>query len=120
MKRDMDLARLILIDLEQNDIYRYQQMTLDGYTDDQVGYHAYLLDQAGLIVATDATSTDNMLSFFIPSYLTWDGHEFLNGIKAPSDWERLKKTVIQPAGGFVVSFAKEYIMHELKIRTGIS
>jgi hypothetical protein len=116
----MDLARAILLDLEANDIHRYKQMELDGYSPAEIGYHCYLLSQARLIVASDATSSDNILPFYIPSHLTWEGHEFLNGIKAPSDWERIKKSVIQPAGGFVFSFAKEYIMHELKVRTGIS
>ncbi|MDN4061278.1 DUF2513 domain-containing protein [Massilia sp. YIM B02769] len=120
MKRDMDLARMILLDLEQNDIPRYEQLKLDGYDEERIGYHCYLLAQAGLIVAVDATDTENILPNYIPSHLTWDGHEFLNGIKAPSDWERIKKSVIQPAGGFVFSFAKEYILHELKTRTGIS
>jgi hypothetical protein len=120
MKRDMDLARKILIDLEQNDIIRNTQIELEGYSEEQIGYHCYLLDQAGLIVAIDANELEYPLPFFIPAHLTWDGHEFLNGIKNPSDWERVKKSVIQPAGGFVFSIAKDFIIQELKNRIGIS
>lgn len=120
MKRDMDLIRKILLDLEQNDIARYKQMELEGYDPLAIGYHCYLLQQAGLIEAADATSNQYFLPHFIPLYLTWDGYEFLNGVKEPSDWERIKKKVVQPTGGFVFSLAKDVILHELKSRIGIA
>lgn len=120
MQRDMDLVRQILIELEQNDVARYKQMEVPGYDDAQVGYHCYLLHQAGLIVASEFDTHDHILPYYLPMHLTWDGHEFLNSVKSPSDWERVKKSVIQPAGGFVFSLAKEFILHELKTRTGIA
>lgn len=119
MKRDMDLIRKILLDLEQSDIARYKQMELEGYDGSAIGYHCYLLAQAGLIEASDASSNSHLLPHFIPLYLTWDGHEFLNGVKDPSAWEKVKRTAA-PAGGFVFSLAKEIIMDELKRRIGIA
>lgn len=50
MKRDMDLVRKILMALEDNPTgYFKDEMTIDGYTEEDVGYHCYLLLQAGLV-----------------------------------------------------------------------
>lgn len=119
MQRDMDLVRKLLIEVEKSE-GPMVKCAIDGYSDVQIGYHAYIMAQAGFIEAVDATTTDRLVPYYIPTILTWDGHEFLNGIKSPTDWDRVKKSVIQPAGGFVVSLAKEYILHELKTRIGIA
>ena len=54
MKRDMDLCRKILIEIESwPTTLGPRPVEIDGYTDEQIGYNAWLLAQEGLIKGRD-------------------------------------------------------------------
>lgn len=48
MKRDLDLIRKLALSLEEQESDPSYENGLAGYTEEQVGYHAYLLVDAGL------------------------------------------------------------------------
>ena len=53
LHRDMELVFDILkkiVESEERDIL-YKPLELDSYEPDQIGYHLYLMDQAGLLSA---------------------------------------------------------------------
>ena len=80
MKRDMDLARLILMRIESQENYSDDiSCEFNGYTDEQVRYHIMLLNEAGLLDALDASSMKGIN--WIPRRLTWQGHEFLESAR---------------------------------------
>jgi hypothetical protein len=98
VKRDMDLVRAILIVLDDHPSgYAPHKIEIDGYSDEQIGYHIYLLGQAGLLDVSDASSLDGLSPKAIPHSLTWAGHEFLASAREQSNWLQAKK-IIKGAG----------------------
>ena len=96
MKRDMDLARKILLAIEANeDATGHGWITLgkiNGYSQEQGSYHVKLLNQAGLIEAIDLSS--NTGYHWEPKSLTWEGQEFLEAIRKEGTWEKIKKEAV--------------------------
>jgi hypothetical protein len=55
MKRDLELIRNITLAVENTPTgYVQEKIEIDGYSKDQIGYHAYLLVDAGLAKGLDA------------------------------------------------------------------
>ena len=84
-KREMDLIRRILIEVEQWP-YAHMQDSLDieGYKQGEVRYHIGLCVQAGLIEANEDSSGWTVVG------LTWHGHEFLDASRDESRWTKAK------------------------------
>ena len=96
MKRDMDLVRLILLEIEER--YRstaIYNLTIDGYDTETVAYHCKILDEAGLISDYKAKYADNEIYVFGVGPLTWDGNDFLEKIRDDSRWKKVKDTISQ-------------------------
>ncbi|MGZ7104658.1 MAG: DUF2513 domain-containing protein [Candidatus Angelobacter sp.] len=54
MKRDMDLVRLIMLEVEKNpDPMAWADINIPGYTDLDISYHIKLLDERGLVEANN-------------------------------------------------------------------
>jgi hypothetical protein len=90
MKRDMDLAREILLAVEAlgpNDTL--DQVGLPHRNSTEVGYHIGLLHEAGLLNAIDARTLGNSHAWLAQS-LTWGGHEFLDSIRSDTVWQKVK------------------------------
>jgi hypothetical protein len=94
MKRDMELIRKILLSVESHeDGFAPRELSIEGYSDDQVGYHCYLLGQAGLAEVVDITTRGSTGPKCVIRNLTWEGHEFLVASRDPTTWEAAKKTL---------------------------
>jgi hypothetical protein len=89
MKRDMDLARSILIALEDAPFDGGPlTLTMPNCAPDEYSYHVMLLHQAGLIHAFDFSPDES--ADWRPAYLTWEGHEFLEAAKDDTRWNQAK------------------------------
>ena len=107
MKRDMDLVRLILMEIEEK--YRstaIYNLTIDGYDTDTVAYHCKILDEAGLISDYKATYADNKIYTFVVGPLTWDGNDFLEKIRDDSRWKKVKDTISQKGLPLIIDTIK--------------
>lgn len=60
MKRDMDLVRLLILEVEGE-----EEVNLSGYTDEQKLYHKYLLIDAGLAEGQPHFGNDRLLAVHI-------------------------------------------------------
>ena len=97
MKRDMDLARKILLALEAQPIEALgDPIEIEGHDDDEVSYHIKLLDDARLLEGRDDCA-DETFSWCALS-LTWEGHEFLDVARQDTRWERAKLSVGEKFG----------------------
>ena len=97
MKRDMELTRQILFQVEESPHARgWVELNLPGHTEEEVSEHVRLLTEAGLLKATDVSTRGNFE--WKPSRLTWEGHEFLNAIKNDTVWNNVKQTVKEKGG----------------------
>ncbi len=121
MRRDMDLVRKILklVEAQETALNIGWDLAVDGYSDEQIGYHIHLMGQAGLVVAIDSTTMSNTSPSAIAASLTWQGHDFLESIKDDDLWAKAKKHVLMPAGGAAFSVLTEWIKAEAKQRLGL-
>jgi len=119
MQRDMDLVRAILLAVEAHTQgYAPDPLVIDGYSREQIGYHATILKEAGLVEAIDSTSMDDAGPMSIITRLTWQGHEFIASASSPSIWAQAKDLIRKAGGGsFAVwqSVLTELVKHNLGV-----
>jgi hypothetical protein len=100
MKRDIDLVRRILMDIEAcppaDGRPGYVQLTIEGHSPEVVMYHVQLLGEAGLIEIQDQSTLAGTRIY--PKRLTWQGHEFLDAIRKDTLWEKIKGIVLEKTG----------------------
>lgn len=98
MKRDWDLIRQVLIEIEQLDPAKHEQIQYGpaSYSTEPIkDSQAVLLWEAGFVKGVDAGSSDG--DAVIAQDLTWSGHELLDSMRSKAVWERIK-TVAQTKG----------------------
>jgi hypothetical protein len=97
MKRNMDLFRSILLEVEKAPFDgRWHNVEIAGHSADEISYHVKLLSQAGLIEAIDLSTSDGIC--WAPKDLTNDGHEFLDSARNDTVWAKAKDKVTKGAG----------------------
>ena len=103
MKRDMDLFRKVLLAVEAiPSVPHWVAITVDGYPQDEVAYHARLALDAELIEAKFLPGTND----FIVKRLTFAGHEFLDIARDDTRWQSAKEKVLSTAGTLTVEALK--------------
>jgi exonuclease V gamma subunit len=113
MKRDIDLIREILLALEDAPEFDAPlNLTIDGYDENEINYHAYLLDQAGLIKAFNFSADES--SIWKASHLTWSGHEFLAAAKDDTRWKKTKAIVAKHGGNATFEVIKTLLTEAVK------
>jgi len=108
LKRDMDLARRILLDIEacgECTGKGWLELKYDDWTPNEVSYHITLLHEAGLIEIQNQRHLD-AANHVKPKRLTWAGHEFLDNARDETRWQKAKKIVIEKAGGLSFDLLK--------------
>jgi hypothetical protein len=120
MKRDLDLVRSILITMEANEGGFFARTpVIEGYTEEEVGYHVYLMGQAGLITAAETTAMGCGSPSAIPMSITWEGHDFLDSVKDETLWNKAKTMVLKPAAGVAFEVLVAWAKAEAKQRLGL-
>ena len=106
MKRDMDLGRKILLELEgekydgSSRIYDFP--IIDNYSESEIEYHVGSLQDAGLLLAEEPVDG----SLLIPQKLTWQGHEFLDAARNQNVWEKVKGVAREQGGSLPFDILK--------------
>lgn len=97
MKRDMDLARRILLELER--------VSYDGgpvflrFQDCEprmLDLHVQILKEAGLIDVADCSGMSDLN--VLPTRLTWQGYEFVELVRSETSWQTARETVQKAVG----------------------
>ena len=102
MKRDMDLVRRILLEVEKRSPEEMDRpLQFEGHSDQEITYHVRILHEAGLITALDFSSSGG--EQWQPVSLTWEGHDFLDASRDDSQWSKARAIIKEKAG--TVSFA---------------
>lgn len=89
MKRDMDLIRLLLLEIEARGggvTSQINDLRIEGYTPEQVGHHVWLLEDGGFIICVEGEVVDEAELY--PRCLTWKGHEVLDAVRDPEVWRQ--------------------------------
>jgi hypothetical protein len=114
MKRDMDLIRQILFELEKREPrldYRFPEIQIEGHSKEEIVFHVMLLEEAGFIIARNDSTMAGLN--YTPIRLTWDGHEFLDAARDDTRWNTAKDSMAK-AGGFVFEVAKILLIESIK------
>lgn len=94
MKRDMELVREILIFIDEYPHgFLPRSIRIEGYSDEKIGYHCYLMEQAGLIHARDQTTQADLSPNWVATSMAWKGHEFLDDARDQNSWRQAKEVV---------------------------
>ncbi len=94
MKRNMELLRTILFEIEE--LYvdtSIRELRIDGYTKVQIAYHCKLMYEAGLVSEYKPSYSDQGLLTFYVGSLTWKGQDYLEQIRNPETWEKTMKVI---------------------------
>lgn len=92
MKRDMDLCRRILLEVESSPPGNYvQELPFAGeYDAGVVDEHVALLDRADFIEANITRFYGGGMAFLVKN-LTWAGHDFLDAARDEGRWVQAKE-----------------------------
>lgn len=113
MKRDMDLIRKILLEIEAHpEPNRLIKLAIKDYNREQLSYHVKLLAEASLIEAKNVSSTTNFE--WNPICLTWEGHEFLEASRDEGMWEKAKSLIIRKGGTLSFEVLKQTLIEFTK------
>lgn len=96
MTRNMDLIRLVLLKVKQND----PNGPIEGYAEDEIRYHRKLAIEKGLLkghVLEDSRRSSSVPANVSVEDITWEGHDFIDGIQTESNWNKVKDYLL--AGG---------------------
>lgn len=118
MKRDMDLIRQILLAIESHEHGFAPEIKIDGYTQEEIGYHAILLGEAGLAEVVNLTSHGSKSPEGQIIRLTWAGHEFLDSARNNKIWNQAKD-IISTIGGATLQIWIQVLADQIKKNLGI-
>ncbi|QOZ66816.1 MULTISPECIES: DUF2513 domain-containing protein [Bradyrhizobium] len=99
MKLEVDLVRQLLLHIEEHatrPISDLDSIKIDGWTEDQIGYHVVQLKDAGFIEASISSVPDNenpdlVHVIYSVRRLTYKGHEFVETVRDDTIWRKVKK-----------------------------
>jgi hypothetical protein len=110
MKRDLDLIRKMILAIEDHpEGWAPQGLTFDGYTPEQVGYHTYLLIDAGLAKGEDASAMGSTGPEGFITSLTWKGHEFADAARDDTRWKKAMGIVKEKGGSVTLDILTQLL-----------
>ncbi|CCI26167.1 MULTISPECIES: DUF2513 domain-containing protein [Microcystis] len=113
MRRNIDLIRLILLDLEKE-----IEVDLSSYSGNEVNYHKALLIEAGLLhgnVHYPSTHKTDIPDLVIINRITWEGHEFLDKARSDTVWNKAKSLVKEKGLSLSMDIVKISLGEAVKI-----
>ncbi|MEM7721539.1 MAG: DUF2513 domain-containing protein [Pseudomonadota bacterium] len=98
MNRDLSIVRAILLQIEASDTdpLEWVEVEVPGASEALVSYHVQIMDEAGLVVASDESTMGR--SSWVPNRLTWNGHEFLDAVKDEDVFKETQGRIARVAG----------------------
>jgi hypothetical protein len=119
MKRDMELIRTILLEVNNYNKPALPRIELDEYPGELVDYHVELLVEAGLLKTGARLKTAGGWGDWTRISLTWDGHEFIDNAKNEEVWEKFKQIVAEKGGSISIAVATSVLASLAKQAFGL-
>lgn len=114
MKRDLELIRCILKDMESSEGFWFYKVTPEGYEDeDIINNHLVLMHEAGLIEGNFHESENG----HIHSYevrMTNYGYDYISMAKNDSIWGKLKNKIKEKALDLPIEITKQLLVYYTK------
>lgn len=107
MKRDFELVRKLLLDIEG------EEVDMRSYTDDEILYHKALLLEGGLAEGPKPHYSSREFSEIpdkvIIRKLTWEGHDFIDAIRDEGRWQKAKDWIREAGKILTLETLKEAV-----------
>ena len=116
MKRDMELIRKILMQLEDSPTHNLPvQLSIEGYIPEEINYNVGIAWKGGLIEIYDKPiSTLNSTTRYLLKCLTWEDHDFLDASRNDNVWKRVLKVGKEKGGGLAFEIIKALLIQYAK------
>ena len=120
MKRDLELIRKLVLAAEASPTgYVKDDLEIEGYTPEEIGYHVYLLADAGLAKGIDATTLGCTSPNWRILHLTSTGHDFADAARDEGTWRKATGLVKDKAGGVTLDVMKQVLISVIKNALGL-
>jgi hypothetical protein len=120
VKRDFDLIRRILSDVEK--MAPGQPLSDIAYPEEYdratIYAHVDLLIKAGLIEAKSIKTIGSIVKFHIIG-LTWAGHDFLDAARDNTIWKKAKESILKPTVSITFDLLLAWLKAEAKQKIGL-
>jgi hypothetical protein len=114
MKRDMNLVRAILVQVEaNNDLADWAPLSFPDRSAEEVSFHVCIMAEGGLLEATDSSSLGGHFEWHA-TRLTWAGCEFLDTIRNDTVWKQVVSAIAREGGPASFAIVKALAFHFLK------
>ena len=109
MKRDLDLVRSILIYVENaGGEVDADDMATERWPIETVAYHVRLMAHHGLVdVSQDFRDMNGDTIELAVAGITWDGQDYLDSLREPKVWDRVKKTLASTVGSTTLDVVRQ-------------
>ena len=119
MKRDLDLVRQILLQIEALPAGPAAQYRMSEIEDPVLLAHLELLIDAGLVNGKIARSHGARGDVISVTGLTWQGHEWVEMVRSQSVWNETKSTLTERASAMTFELTKEVAGRILRARLAL-
>ena len=117
MKRDMELVRRILLEVEARPEFPGGRLRLDGYDGKVISNHVELLYEKGYIDAHKTNDEDGWA--WMPKRLKWEGHDLLDAFRDESIWKKTKQSLLAVGGAATIEITKAIAVRWAKEKLGL-
>ncbi|RDS80871.1 DUF2513 domain-containing protein [Dyella monticola] len=123
MRRNDDLIRKLMLDLENANEHVTDKHLVDGFGRNEVAYHLALIVKSGYAEGKTLygnASTDTTIpSAVVVIRLTPSGHDFISTVRDPKIWSKVKERAASVAGGVTLEILKQLGSAVLKQHLGL-
>ena len=106
MKRDMDLVRQIMLNIEDRPAGPPVHFRMDEVEDRVLLGHLEMMIAAGLVTGKITQPHGARGSMIIVGDLSWEGHEWIETVRDQSVWDETSDTLMANGGAFTFELAK--------------
>ena len=117
MKRDLELIRAILLEVEELPIGQFlSSIEIEGHSDEVIAEHVRLLEEVNFIEAQLAHGRSNFGALQVKAYaitrLLNDGHDFIANAKNPTIWKKTTNFIQERGGDVSLAVTKAVMAKE--------
>jgi hypothetical protein len=118
MRRDLNLIRELILAVEDRKPHE-PELEIEGYTREEIGYHSYLIVDAGLAKGIDVKTFADALPNWQLSHLTSAGHDFADAVRSDSTWNKATTLVKEKGSGITLDVLRQLLVTVIKNALGL-
>jgi hypothetical protein len=115
VKRDFDLIRDILLNIEQHQSHGHFSVRLEGRDEVEISLHLKWLHEAEFVDAYNLQWT----TIWQVSSLTWKGCDYLDAVRDPGIWGKVRKKLLVVGGSATIDLVKALAQGYISQKLGL-